>query len=227
MRISSTCKNKKKGFTLIEIMVVIVIMGILAGVAVPKLFGLIEKSRERIDVAWLFYIRDAFDRALVQEGALSNFLSKNDNGQSNKGLKTATHLMNDKAGMIAFQYKMQLGSRKIIRYCQGDLTDPSAYQSGSLLYDALAELGLGNIISSMPSVNNINNKEWTFQMFKSKTMNDDKNKHIRIRFKNGVHGKTDVIPTDPAILVWIGGDYDNPYKGTYGTCFTTEPQYCK
>lgn len=35
----------KKGFTLVEIMVVVVIMGILAAVGVPKLFGLIAKAR--------------------------------------------------------------------------------------------------------------------------------------------------------------------------------------
>jgi len=35
----------KKGFTLIELMVVIVIMGILAAVAVPKIFGNVEKAK--------------------------------------------------------------------------------------------------------------------------------------------------------------------------------------
>jgi prepilin-type N-terminal cleavage/methylation domain-containing protein len=55
--------DKKNGFSLIEIMVVIVIMGILAAVGVPKLFGMIAKAKAaEVPTAAGVYIRlqDAF-----------------------------------------------------------------------------------------------------------------------------------------------------------------------
>ena len=81
--------HKKRGFTLIEIMIVIVIMGVLAAVAVPKIFGIIERARENIDLAKLFYLRDALNRALVEnENALNNNPSSISANTLNNSLKS-------------------------------------------------------------------------------------------------------------------------------------------
>ncbi len=39
-------KNQQKGFTLVELMIVVAIIGILAAVAIPKFAQMLEKSRE-------------------------------------------------------------------------------------------------------------------------------------------------------------------------------------
>lgn len=41
-------KSEEKGFTLVELLAVIVILGIIAAIAVPAVFGIIEKSREDV-----------------------------------------------------------------------------------------------------------------------------------------------------------------------------------
>lgn len=80
-----TARNRKGGFTLIELMVVIVIVNLLSGVAIPKCTDLIEKARERTDLLKFYYLRDALDRALYEDDALRiDESAKCGNVQNNK-----------------------------------------------------------------------------------------------------------------------------------------------
>ena len=51
--------NNKKGFTLIELMIVVAIIGILAAIAVPKFADLINKSKEGATKGSLSSVRSA------------------------------------------------------------------------------------------------------------------------------------------------------------------------
>jgi len=57
--------NNKKGFTLIELIVVIAILGILALIAIPRLTGFQESSRQRADVNNARLIANAASIALA------------------------------------------------------------------------------------------------------------------------------------------------------------------
>ena len=66
-KISNSSQKKKAGFTLVELMVVIIIVNLLSGVVIPKCTDLIEKSRERIDIMKLYELRNALNRALYED----------------------------------------------------------------------------------------------------------------------------------------------------------------
>ena len=47
--------HTKHGFTMIEVMVVIVILGVLSAIGVPKIIGYTEKTKEKADLMKLYY----------------------------------------------------------------------------------------------------------------------------------------------------------------------------
>lgn len=61
-------KKNNKGFSLVELIVVIAIMAVLMGVLAPTLIGNIEKSRESKDLQNLDSIRQAVVSAMATEG---------------------------------------------------------------------------------------------------------------------------------------------------------------
>ncbi len=86
--------NKQQGFTLIEIMVVVVILGILAGIVVPRLLDEPEKARRT----------SAATQIRSFEGALGMF--KLDNGffpSTEQGLQSLVEKPN--VGRIPAKYK--------------------------------------------------------------------------------------------------------------------------
>ena len=64
---TNTNTQSRRGVTILELMVVFAIMGFLATVGVPKFFGVAEKTREKMDLMKLYYLRDALNRALIED----------------------------------------------------------------------------------------------------------------------------------------------------------------
>ena len=58
----------KKAFTLIEIMIVIVILGLLATLVVPNIIGQGEQAKQKLVCVQMKSLKDALDNFKIQEG---------------------------------------------------------------------------------------------------------------------------------------------------------------
>ncbi len=67
--------KKKDGFTLVELMVVVVIIGILAAIAVPQFTGMKEKAENAAEEANLRIIDSAIEMYYAENGDWPNDLT--------------------------------------------------------------------------------------------------------------------------------------------------------
>ncbi len=58
--------NNKSGFTLLEIIIVIIIVGVLASLALPRFFATVEYSRSTEALAAISAVRQALERCYLQ-----------------------------------------------------------------------------------------------------------------------------------------------------------------
>lgn len=63
-----TIKKREKGFTLIELMITIAIVGILAGIAIPSYRHALQKAKEAVLAENLWTMRDLIQQYYVDKG---------------------------------------------------------------------------------------------------------------------------------------------------------------
>ena len=77
-----TDKGTRKGFTLVELAVVIVIIGVLAAFGVPRFLKSVERSKASEAFAYLAAVRAAQERYVAKEGKYADTIGDLDINQS-------------------------------------------------------------------------------------------------------------------------------------------------
>lgn len=123
--------RNNKGFTLVELVIVVAILGVLAGLVVPKLSGIVEDSKKRTDLA----------NAKTIAGAVAVLMAQGDIkiGTSNKTITVNTTNTSGEQQNLA-------------NYLQ-TIPRPKAASAGSYFYVHIAG-GTGDI--SIRDSNNVN-----------------------------------------------------------------------
>lgn len=65
-------RNRRKGFTLAELLIVVAIIGVLVGISIPIFNSQLEKSRRAVDVDNCRTIRSALAVAMIDDGVQIN-----------------------------------------------------------------------------------------------------------------------------------------------------------
>lgn len=142
-------QNKwKGGFTLVELMVVIIIVNLLSGVAVPKLTDFIERTRQKIDLMHLYYLRDAANRALYGDVAQNIKEGKQGKDCAANSIDSLNKWLTDQKGVTYFI--IELNESMPVSY-QGTHNTMKNHNMCGLMYsagfwsDALKEAGFGAV----------------------------------------------------------------------------------
>ena len=238
--------RSRKGITLIELMVTIAIMGFLVTVALPNIFGVAEKTREKVDLLKLYYLRDALNRALIEDLEAFNNYTPTEKG--NKPDKIKMEGLSKPSGASLFVIELHNGLTINVQGEHGSANNNynicRAIGTSGTFYEALKEArfeGVADIIADRLNDNNFNFNSSTYTaipyeysenkidyrtapkqpLFISKALNVGKyaantRYTMNIRWSDSNPGF--------AVEVFIlphGKDYQSAYRTDNGVCFST------
>ena len=240
--------KSKKGFTLVELMVVIIIINLLSGVAIPKCTDLIEKSREKIDLMKMYYLRDALDRALYEDN-VSNVSEGKQGTCGDVNATTLNNYLKDKKGLALFiiqrsshmpvNYQGVHSSAKTNNMCglmfSGGFWNTALKDAGfGAVADIIADRAAGDIINqnskTYTAEKNSMEKSWwrtypTQPLFLSRFLNHDptqitkSNTAIALKVR-WLNGNPDSHSLE-VFFAYDSGDDETSLRSRLGTCFST------
>ena len=133
LRAKSRSKNKKmNGFTLIELMVVVAIVGILSGVGLPQLLKAQDKAKDSVTLATLTNAAKECSLLLVTEGNGNNFDNAED-GSSNYTVGKGDELQElggtgcSKGGTLTLASLSEGNPVATVEFDPGGIPDPAGF----------------------------------------------------------------------------------------------------
>jgi len=236
------------GFTFIELMVAIVILGIISAVAVPSVIALIEKTREKLDVVKLHYLRDALNRSLVEdEAALSNssYITGADSATQAQRLSTLYNALKGTQGVGLFVIELDGGQTVNIQGKHGRANNTMCELIGSsgTWFEALRSAGfegVADIVADRLNGNSFNYSSKTYSVknntinaswkrtapinpiFLSKALNTaDGTSNVLLSVNFQWTGRNESSRSVEVFILKKGSNWNDAYKSEHGVCFST------